>query len=100
MMCDARDVGVHSDPKSPLADGRPAVVLYDQVPAGIGFSERLFELHDKLMARAYELVAACECTDGCPSCVGPAGEGGIGGKRETLAILEALSANPADPRLL
>jgi DEAD/DEAH box helicase domain-containing protein len=45
-----------------------------------------------LMARAYELVAACECADGCPSCVGPAGEGGAGGKRETLAILEALSS--------
>jgi DEAD/DEAH box helicase domain-containing protein len=91
LMCDARDVGVHSDPKSPLADGQPAVVIYDQVPAGIGFSERLFELHDELMDRAYDLVAACECTDGCPSCVGPAGEEGIGGKRETLAILEALS---------
>ena len=97
LMCDARDVGVHSDPKSPLADGRPAVVIYDQVPGGIGFSERLFELHDELMARAYELVAACECADGCPSCVGPAGENGIGGKRETLAILEALSASPVDP---
>jgi DEAD/DEAH box helicase domain-containing protein len=90
LMCDARDVGVHSDPKSPLADGQPAVVIYDQVPAGIGFSARLFELHDELMARAYELVAACACTDGCPSCVGPAGEGGIGGKRETLALLESL----------
>ncbi|MGA9349722.1 MAG: Zn-binding domain-containing protein, partial [Anaerolineae bacterium] len=90
LMCDACDVGVHSDPQSPLADGRPAVVIYDQVPAGIGFSERLFELHDELMARAYELVAACECTDGCPSCVGPAGEDGLGGKRETLALLESL----------
>ena len=90
LMCDARDVGVHSDPQSPLAEGRPAVVIYDRVPAGIGFSERLFELHDQLMARAHELVTACECADGCPSCVGPAGEGGSGGKRETLALLEAL----------
>ena len=90
LMCDARDMGVHSDPRSLLADGRPAVVIYDQVPAGIGFSERLFELHDELMARAYELVAACECADGCPSCVGPAGEGGAGDKQETLAILTLL----------
>ena len=63
------------------------------MPAGIGFSERPFELHDELMARAYKLVAAYECADGCPSCVGPAGEQGLGGKRETLAILEALSAD-------
>jgi len=93
LMCDARDLGVHSDPQSPLADGRPTVVIYDQVPAGIGFSQRLFELHDELMSHAYELVAACECADGCPSCVGPAGEDGLGGKRETLALLEALSAD-------
>jgi len=91
LMCDARDIGVHSDAQSPLANGQPAVVIYDQVPAGIGFSQRLFELHDQLMRHAYELVAACECADGCPSCVGPGGEGGYGGKREALALLEALS---------
>ena len=66
------------------------VVIYDQAPAGIGFSERLFELHDELLARAYELVAGCECQDGCPSCVGPGGENGYGGKRETQALLETL----------
>lgn len=90
LMCDARDMGVHSDPKSAWADGQPAVVIYDQIPAGVGFSQRLFELHDQLMAHAYELVSACECADGCPSCVGPGGEGGAGGKRETMAILRAL----------
>ncbi len=88
LMCDARDLGTHSDPQSPLSDGRPTVVIYDQVPAGIGFSERLFDLHGEMMIHAFELVTACECADGCPSCVGPGGEGGLGGKRETLAILE------------
>lgn len=91
LMCDARDIGVHSDPKSPLAEGQPAVVIYDQVPAGVGFSQRLFEIHDELMASAHDLVATCECADGCPSCVGPAGEDGYGGKREARALLEALS---------
>jgi DEAD/DEAH box helicase domain-containing protein len=91
LMCDARDIGVHSDPKSPLADGQPTVVVYDQVPAGVGFSQRLFELHDELMTRAFELVGACECTDGCPSCVGPAGENVQGGKSEALALLERLT---------
>jgi DEAD/DEAH box helicase domain-containing protein len=91
LMCDTRDLGVHSDPQSLLAGGNPAVVIYDQVPAGIGFSQRLFELHDEMMLRASELVSACECTDGCPSCVGPGGENGQGGKRETLAILQSLT---------
>lgn len=90
LMCDSRDLGVQSDPKSPLTDGRPTVVLYDLVPAGIGFSQSLYESHDDLILRAYELVVDCECADGCPSCTGPAGESGDGGKIESLAILKCL----------
>jgi len=96
LMCDVGDLGVHSDPQSPLAAGAPTVVIYDQVPAGIGFSQRLFELHTELVSRAGELVAACPCQDGCPSCVGPGGEAGQGSKRETLAILETLSEHAED----
>jgi DEAD/DEAH box helicase domain-containing protein len=44
-----------------------------------------------LIARAYELVNECDCKEGCPSCVGPAGENGVGGKEETLALLAALN---------
>jgi DEAD/DEAH box helicase domain-containing protein len=91
VMCDTRDLGVHSDPQSSLAEGKPAIVLFDRVPAGIGLSDRLYELHDELVLRALEQVRYCECTDGCPSCVGPAGENGTGGKRESLALLEALN---------
>jgi DEAD/DEAH box helicase domain-containing protein len=90
LMCDSRDIGVHTDPQSLLAEGRPVVVIFDRVPAGIGFSERLFELHPDLMYRAYELVAACECSSGCPSCVGPGGELGSGSKNETLALFKYL----------
>ncbi len=92
LMCDARDIGVHSDPASPLADGKPTIAIYDSVPAGIGFSERLYELHDELLARALELVSSCECDAerGCPSCVGPGGENGYGGKQEARALLEKM----------
>ena len=75
-------------PPGCVRDGLPAVVLFDQVPAGIGFSQKLFELHDELIKRALELVTECPCEDGCPSCVGPAGENGVGGKQETVAILK------------
>jgi len=90
LMCDAGDLGVYSEPAWAAVNGQPAIVLYDLVPAGIGFSERLFELHDELIRRAYELVSACGCEDGCPSCVGPGGENGYGGKAETLALLKEL----------
>jgi DEAD/DEAH box helicase domain-containing protein len=89
LMCDPGDLGLHTDP-SPAALGNPCVVIYDDVPAGIGFSQKLYEMHEELMQRALELVQECECVDGCPSCVGPAGENGVGGKTETLAILKEL----------
>ncbi len=91
LMCDPRDLGTHTDPAWKPANGLPTVVLYDLVPAGIGFSQKLFEIHDELIQRALELVSECECEDGCPSCVGPGGENGIGGKVETLEILKELA---------
>ncbi len=90
LMCDYGDLGVFSDPAWSESDGLPAVALYDLVPAGIGFSQRLFELHEELIARAFDLVSECLCENGCPSCVGPGGENGMGGKKETLAILNEL----------
>ncbi len=90
LMCDAGDLGSHIEPVENKTFGGPTVVLYDSVPAGIGFSEKLFEMHDELIARAFELVSECACEDGCPSCVGPGGENGYGGKQEALAILESL----------
>jgi len=90
LMCDTRDIGVHSDPQSPLSDGLPTVVIYENIPAGIGFSQRLFEIHGRLIQSAYNLVYNCTCSDGCPSCVGPGGELGTGSKFETLAILNEL----------
>ncbi|MBP1703199.1 MAG: putative ATP-dependent helicase, partial [Chloroflexi bacterium] len=78
------------DPQSPLSTGKPTVVMYDQVPAGIGLSQGLYEIHEELVSSAYELVTGCLCLDGCPSCVGPAGERGTGSKHETRAILQML----------
>jgi DEAD/DEAH box helicase domain-containing protein len=89
-MCDSRDLGVYSDPQSPLAEGNPTIVLFERIPAGIGFSQRLYEIHTSLIKNAHELVNLCTCRDGCPSCVGPAGENGLSGKQETLALLSLL----------
>ena len=91
LMCDAGDLGSHIEPVENKVFGQPTVVLYDSVPAGIGFSEKLFEMHDELVARAFELVSDCACEDGCPSCVGPGGENGYGGKQEALELLKELT---------
>ena len=90
LMCAPSDLGVHADPASPLAEGMATVVIYEQIPAGIGFSQHLFENHSELLSRAHSLISTCDCTDGCPSCVGPSGEFGFGGKQETLALLSGI----------
>jgi len=91
LMCDSGDLGTHVEPVENQNFGQPTIVLYDAIPAGIGFSEKLFEIHDELIARALELVRECPCADGCPSCVGPGGENGYGGKQEALEILKELT---------
>ncbi|MEZ0396281.1 MAG: DEAD/DEAH box helicase [Anaerolineales bacterium] len=90
LMCDPGDLGTHIEPTASAAFPQPTVVLYDLVPAGIGFSQSLYEMHTDLLGRALDLVEACPCEDGCPSCVGPGGENGAGGKQETVALLRIL----------
>lgn len=70
----------------------PNLYLYDAYPGGIGFSEPLFRAHDQLVEKARELISACECQWGCPSCIGPAGDLAPRAKEAALAILDCLCA--------
>ena len=87
LMCDMEDIGVYFHPEAQFCEGQPAMAIYDMVPAGIGFANKLYELHNNLVSECTRLINECPCEDGCPACVGPAGENGVGGKNETLAIL-------------
>jgi len=69
----------------------PTLYLYDAYPGGIGLSEPLFNMHELLVGRTRELIAACPCEKGCPSCVGPAGDTGERAKQAALTILARLS---------
>ena len=56
------------------ADGkpfRPTLYLYDNFPGGIGIAAPLFDLRDRVLEHAVDLVAHCPCKHGCPACVGP-----------------------------
>ncbi|HEX5505567.1 MAG TPA: Zn-binding domain-containing protein, partial [Thermomicrobiales bacterium] len=89
LMCDPRDIGVVPEIKSPFT-GRATITIYDKIPGGIGFSPKLYDLHETLLEAAHDLVAACPCAAGCPSCVGPAVAVGERGKYLTLGILKLL----------
>ena len=49
--------------------GSPAVFVYDGRPGGAGFAERGFEQARRWVEATAGAIAACECAEGCPSCV-------------------------------
>jgi DEAD/DEAH box helicase domain-containing protein len=83
--------------RAPVADDyEPQVFVYDAYPGGIGLSEPLFRLHDRLLRESEALIASCPCRDGCPSCVGPVGEVGSRGKTVALALLRSIRGEVVD----
>jgi DEAD/DEAH box helicase domain-containing protein len=68
---------------------RPTIFLYERYPGGSGLAEGIHGRARDLLRDTLDLVTACACTAGCPSCVGPAGESGEASKEAALAILAA-----------
>lgn len=67
-ICDRWDVGgvstaLHADTMS------PTIFIYDGYPGGAGIAELGFEAADRHLRATLELLRACTCRDGCPSCV-------------------------------
>jgi len=92
LMCDPRDLAVTltEDATGGLREWEPNLYLYDNYPGGIGGSEPLFRQHSRLIQTAADLIGACPCESGCPSCVGPVGEVGEKKKQIALRIAAAL----------
>ncbi|MGE3272135.1 MAG: Zn-binding domain-containing protein, partial [Chloroflexota bacterium] len=93
LMCDPHDVGVVPQVKSPFT-GLPTIFIYERVPAGVGFAERLFAMRQELLDAAADLARRCLCESGCPSCVGPAGIVGAHGKLGAVHLAVGTSGGP------
>jgi DEAD/DEAH box helicase domain-containing protein len=89
LMCDAHDIFVLAEGQ-PAGGDEPAITVYERVPAGVGFSQHLYEAHRDLLQACKELIDACPCLEGCPACVGPPGEVGPDTKRAAGELLEAM----------
>ena len=83
LMCDPRDLGV-------AFGEQPNLYLYDCYPGGVGLSAPLHRMADRLVQLTSELLAACECEAGCPSCVGAPGEVGERGKEAAMRVAREL----------
>ena len=120
VMCDRRDLGTAVGERPPSAASEirwedfatassnvseakeffePNLYIYDAYPGGIGFSEPLYRSCSTLLARTRELINACSCENGCPSCVGPTADRSERIKDVALGILERLCrAAPVLPK--
>jgi DEAD/DEAH box helicase domain-containing protein len=96
LMSDPRDIGVVSEVKSPSTK-QPTVTIYDNAPGGLGFSQGLYRLHGTLLVAARDLVRACRCQRGCPSCIGPVADVGEDAKANCLRLLDLLLEPKVDP---
>jgi DEAD/DEAH box helicase domain-containing protein len=66
--CDRWDIGgvstaLHAD------TGLLTVFVYDGHPGGAGFSERGFHAARAWLTATRDTIGACECAEGCPSCI-------------------------------
>jgi DEAD/DEAH box helicase domain-containing protein len=95
LMCDPGDLGSVVEPLS-ASTRRPTITLYERVPAGVGFAERLYDLHSTLLEAARELVSQCPCAYGCPACIGPVLDPGQETKALTLALIEAFAQSEVE----
>jgi DEAD/DEAH box helicase domain-containing protein len=67
-ICDRWDVGGVSMALHPQT-GEPTIFVYDGYPGGAGIAELAFDAAPRHARATLDLVAACPCLDGCPSCV-------------------------------
>jgi len=56
VMSDPRDLGSLSQVRAPHS-GLPTIYLYDNIPGGVGFSQKIFEMSSDLFAETAKLIA-------------------------------------------
>ncbi|MGK5497714.1 Zn-binding domain-containing protein, partial [Streptomyces sp. URMC 125] len=66
--CDRWDIGGVSVPLHPDTL-LPTVFVYDGHPGGAGFAERAFRTAREWLTATRRAIDACECDNGCPSCI-------------------------------
>ena len=67
-LCDRNDIGGVSTVLHPDT-GSAQIFIYDAYPGGIGIAEKGFDMIADLWQATLQVIEACPCTDGCPSCV-------------------------------
>jgi DEAD/DEAH box helicase domain-containing protein len=68
VLTDRNDLGGISTMLHPQI-GSAAIFIYDAVPGGAGLTRQAFQQAGSLLKHAFDVIRACPCETGCPSCV-------------------------------
>ncbi len=90
LMCDPRDLGIVTETQA-VATGVPTLYIHEHTPAGLGLAAALYDLHERLVADARDLISRCPCDHGCPGCIGPTTEVDVEAKTWSLRLLAELA---------
>lgn len=94
VLCDPTDIRAQAMLRAPFSE-KPTIYLYETYPGGVGFSDKLFTHHQRLVEAAISLISGCACKEGCPSCVGPSLDVGEHGKKGALKLARLALEHPA-----
>lgn len=89
LMCSPSDICVQYRVRDPFTK-LPSIIVFDNYAGGIGLSERVYGMRNLIFSDVHDLIAACPCDAGCPSCVGAMAEVGERGKQTALLLTERL----------
>ena len=87
LMCAPQDICVSYHVKDTFTD-KPTIYLYDNISGGIGLSDKIYEPGPQLFDEAYDMLKACPCISGCPSCGGA--NAGFGAKQTLMTVLRRM----------
>jgi len=86
VMTDPKDLRTIPMRRAPFSE-KPTIYIYEHTPGGVGYSKKIFGLHQDMLQAARELIQSCGCSNGCPACVGPVMEVGEKGKTSGIRLL-------------
>lgn len=96
LMCSEGDISINFESECQLIENKPAIIIYDNFSGGIGLSKKLTTHIPDLLKICLEQVSKCDCDDGCPNCIGPIAEDGIGSKHSVKELLQKILSHYND----
>ncbi|MDQ0197556.1 DEAD/DEAH box helicase [Neobacillus ginsengisoli] len=69
VMADPQDIHVIPQVKADHNE-KPTIFFYDRYPGGIGLSEKIHSGMSEVFEETKKMITGCQCTSGCPSCIG------------------------------